>query len=157
VFEVGSESSVESAEETELQWLLRVGNPVDGSSGQRTRHALRGRRESWLAEDLEVAQSLTNSLPKDAGLGALPRGEVFRSRKPIPEEVRAAFRRTVKEEAALEREARGILKGEVLSRAKQAQIDRKAIRRALVAHGILNIRKRRVSLTLKSIFRAKIS
>ena len=36
-------------------------------------------------------------------------------------------------------------------------IRRQAIRRALIAHGFLKVRRRRVSLPIKSIFRAKIS
>ena len=118
---------------------------------------LGGRPGSWLAEDLLVAQRLTNSLPKRPGKGAISRGEVFHAREPITEDMRLAFTVTVGEEEARERAERGIARARVLSRVKQAEIDRKAMRRALVAHGILNVRKRRVSLTLKSIFRAKIS
>ena len=118
---------------------------------------LGGRPGSWLAEDLQVAQRLTNSLPKRPGKDAISRGEVFHAREPITREMRLAFAVTVKEEEARERADRGIARAEVLSQAKQAEVDRTAINRALVAHGILNVRKRRVSLTLKSIFRAKIS
>jgi len=77
--------------------------------------------------------------------------------EPLSEEERAAFLTSVQEEEALEREARGVPLSLKLSRSEQATIDRTTIRRALVAQGILNIRKRRVALTLKSIFRAEIS
>lgn len=126
---------------------------------ERTEHvALRaGRPGFWTAEDLEVAQELTNRLPKDAEKDPTTRGEVFRARSPIGGEVRTTFRARLQEERAVERRVRGIAPETALRRTVQAEIDRQAMRRALVALGILNIRKRRVSLTLKSLFRAKIS
>lgn len=126
---------------------------------ERTEHvALRaGRPGFWTAEDLEVAQELTNRLPKDAEKDPTLRGEVFRARSPIGGEVRTTFRARLQEERAVERRVRGIAPETALKRTMQAEIDRQAMRRALVALGILNIRKRRVSLTLKSLFRAKIS
>lgn len=118
---------------------------------------LSGRPRNWRSMDLERALALTNELPKQPLRGAKGRGEVFAGREPLSEEEQAAFLTSVQEEEALEREARGVPLSLKLSRSEQATIDRTAIRRALVAQGILNIRKRRVALTLKSIFRAKIS
>ena len=113
-------------------------------------------RNGW-SMDLERALALTNELPKQAARGAKGRSEVFAGREPLSEEEQAAFLTSVQEEEALEREARGVPLSLKLSRSEQATIDRTTIRRALVAQGILNIRKRRVALTLKSIFRAEIS
>jgi hypothetical protein len=118
---------------------------------------LSGRPRNWRSMDLEHALALTNVLPKQPLRGAKARGEIFAGREPLSEEKRAAFLKSVKAEEALEREAQGVPPSAKLSRNEQATIDRTAIRRALVAHGILNIRTRRVALTLKSIFRAKIS
>jgi len=116
---------------------------------------LLGRAGAWKEEDLEVAQKLQNVLPKRPRKGARPRGQVFEASEPIADGERAAFRKTVAEEEARERSARGLSPDCELKRSEQAEVDRETVRRALVAHGILNIRKRRVSLTLKSIFRAK--
>ena len=126
---------------------------------ERTEHvALRsGRPGEWTAEDLEVAHELTNRLPKEAGRNPAPRWEVFRARVPIGDELRGAFRTRLAEERVAEHRVRGIAPEAELKRSEQAKIDRHAMRRALVALGILNIRKRRVSLTLKSLFAAKIS
>lgn len=126
---------------------------------ERTEHvALRsGRPGEWRAEDLEVAKANTNRLPKDSRRSTTPRGEVFRSKLAIPAELRSAFRLRLSQERALERCARGIAPKAALRRKEETAIQRQAMRRALVALGILNITMRRVPLTLKSIFAAKIS
>jgi putative transposase len=126
---------------------------------ERTEHlaARHGHAAAWEAEDMERAKELQNMLPKDASQGERPRGEVFEARRRITEKERSAFAIRVKTEELLAREERGIARDVVLSWRKQSEINRTAIRRALVAHGILSIRRRRVSLTLKSLFRAKIA
>jgi len=125
---------------------------------ERTEHAaLRsGRPGEWRAEDLEVAKANTNRLPKDSRRDPTPRVEVFRSRLAISDNLRSAFRSKLSEERAIERRARGIASDSALRRREEASINRQAIRRALVALGILNITMRRVPLTLKSILAAKI-
>jgi transposase InsO family protein len=126
---------------------------------ERTEHvALRsGRPGRWTAEDLRVAEELTNRLPKYAGRNATPRGEVYRARDRIAEGLRAAFRSRLEGERAAERHTRRIAPEQALERREEATIDRQAMRRALVALGILTITTRRVSLTPKSLFRVKIS
>lgn len=112
---------------------------------------------NWRGEDLEVASWLTNLLPKRPERGAKSRWEVFANRTEITAEARTQFATSVAEEEQLERKARGLPSEMLLSKETQSQIDRITISRALVAHGLLNVRRRRVSLTLKSIFTAKIS
>ena len=126
---------------------------------ERTEHAAerRGRPGDWQKEDLKEARDLVNTLPKTAVKGADPRGKVFQEREAISENGRTAFLNRVAEEERLERASRGVGKGIELSWRRQAEIDRESICRALVAHGILNLRTRRVSLSFKSLFRAKIS
>ena len=104
-----------------------------------------------------MALTLTNRLPKYAGKNTTPRGEAFRAREPIAQSMRAAFRSRLEEERAVERRGQGIAPETALKRREQARIDRQAMRRALVALGILTITSRRVPLTLKTLFRAKIS
>lgn len=87
-------------------------------------------------------------LPKRSRKGARPRGQDFETSEPIADRERAAFRKTVAEEGARERSARGLSTDCELKRKEQAVVNRETVRRAVLAHGILNIRKRRVSLTL---------
>lgn len=126
---------------------------------ERTEHlaAGQGHAGAWRVEDMERAKELQNMLPKDASQGERSRGEVFDARRRISEAERSEFTIRVKTEELLARRERGIGRDVVLSQRKQSEINRTAIRRALVAHGILTIRRRRVSLTLKSLFRAKIA
>ena len=82
---------------------------------------------------------------------------MFHSRAPITEEERAAFRARLEEERRAERRSCGIADEVVLKRRKEAAITRQAMRRALVALGILTITERRVAPTLKRLRAAKIS
>jgi hypothetical protein len=126
---------------------------------ERTEHAALsgGRPTEWTAEDLEWARALTNQLPKESRKEAVARGEVFQSRTPISEEERATFRARLEEERRAERRSRGIADEVVLNRHREASITRPAMRRALVALGILSITERRVAPTLKRLRAEKIS
>lgn len=126
---------------------------------ERTEHVAQtgGRPGHWTAEDLEVAKDRTNQLPRDARTDARPRGQVFQARSPISPEERATFRARLAEERAAERRARGIPAEAAIKRHTHAAITRQAMRRALVALGILTITERRVAPTLKSLRAAKIS
>jgi hypothetical protein len=104
-----------------------------------------------------VAKANTNQLPKDPRQSATPRIDVFAARLAVSIELRSAFRSRLAQERALERQARGIAANTTLRRREETSINRQAMRRALVALGILNITVRRVPLTLKSILAAKIS
>lgn len=126
---------------------------------ERTEHvALSGGHPGeWTAKDLEVARALTNQLPREARKHAAARGEVFGSRTPITEEERASFQARLAEERAAARGSRGIGDQVVLKPHKLAAITRQAMRRALVALGILTITERRVAPTLTRLRAAKIS
>jgi transposase InsO family protein len=119
---------------------------------ERTEHvALKaGRPGQWIAEDLQVALALTNRLPKDGEKDPTARGAVFENRAPILDELRAAFQTRLSEERASERRERGLRPEAELSRREWAEVDRKAMCRALVALGFLNITTRRGPLPLKS-------
>src|SRR2546428_6227615 len=118
---------------------------------------LAGRPLEWQPEDLCRALELTNQLPKDAARRKTPRWEVFSGRSPIGVEERAAFQARLQKNRAAHRRAEGIPAEVELGRRQRAQINRQAMRQALVALGYLTITKRRASLTLKSILAAKIS
>ena len=136
------------AVESSIRWLK-----------ERTDHAAcrRGEEGVWRREDLQVALEHTNDLPKEAQRDPRPRREVFAGRKPVPGEVRREFRRTLLWEQKREQDLRNNLPQTKETRAQRAGIERRAMRRALVALGILIIKMRRVPLTLKSILAAKIS
>lgn len=90
----------------------------------------------WTGDDLERAALTTNALY------AKPPST------PLSEELRAEFRKALRaEEGRIETETGTLDPGG----------RRKAIRRALVARGILKIRRRRITPLLKSFFRAEIS
>jgi transposase len=143
-------------------WTPRYNGAIESTirwMKDRTEHAaLRaGRPGEWRAEDLQVAKANTNQLPKDPRQSATPRIDVFAARLAVSIELRSAFRSRLAQERALERQARGIAANTTLRRREETSINRQAMRRALVALGILNITVRRVPLTLKSILAAKIS
>lgn len=116
----------------------------------------RGGKGDWNREDLASARELTNRLPKRPTRGARARGEVFSTRARISPEERAWFHTAVAEERVMERELRGLATAMALPRREQANIERQAISRALVARGCLSVRKRRVTPALKSFFQDRI-
>jgi len=118
---------------------------------------LAGRPGAWTWEDLEVARMLRNVLSFPRGQGNRSAEEVWRSRQPIPTDLRASFHQSVQEEAIVERKARGIAAEDALDRNTSEEINRAATGRALVAHGILMVRRRVISPSHHASFSAKIS
>jgi len=129
----------------------------NGSMRARTdwKAAMSGRHGEWTSEDLGAARSEANEISR--GLGVPSAGAVWRIRPAITPELRAAFQATVSEMEARERAAFGIPHGIAAEPQVEAEIKRTAIRRALVAHGILKIRRRWIPLPKKLLKRAKIS
>ncbi len=128
-----------------------------GSMKDRTswKALLGGRPKEWTREDLEAARVEANELPRGPGMPSA--GDVWRNRPAITPELRAAFRASVAAEEARERSAYGIGLCTVVEPRLAAEIQRTAIRRALVAHGILRFRRRRIPLPKRLLKRAKIS
>lgn len=85
-----------------------------------------------------------------------PLWEVFYARRRVGEEERKVFRSRVEAERAAARRASGIATTTELGRRGRAEIQRRSMRRALVARGYLTITKRRVPLTLNLLFEARI-
>lgn len=98
-----------------------------------------GRPGHWRSEDLERAMSRTNAYAPRGGQSRLERWE---ARTPIPETLRDAFLETVAAEEPRVRAEREYPPEGPLGRAGQRLVERTAIRRALVAHGLLAIRRR---------------
>ena len=84
------------------------------------------------------------------GFGKPTPGECFRTSPRLSQEARAAFGRTLEHEQTQERLQQGYPLDTDLDRVVQAQIDRAAIRRALVEHGYLSFTRRSITPPLPS-------
>jgi transposase InsO family protein len=119
--------------------------------------ARHGRAGLWSADDLEAARLQGNTTARPQGPKGPTPEAVWRTRTPIREETRAHFGREL-ERCRLEvRKEAGVDSEDELDDDTASRIERLAMARALVACGLLEIRRRRVSLPLKRLFAAKIS
>ena len=115
-----------------------------GAAKVRTRHeaARQGRWACWRSDDLEAARQAANTLHRPWGYrGPTPDG-VWRLRRPIAVEERAAFVCSVDRYRIETRLSLCHLIHEHLGHHDQATVDRVSLRRALVAHGILTVTRR---------------
>ena len=105
-----------------------------------------GRPGEWTCDDVEAAVQQANTTARPHG----PRGptplEMWTDRMPIGEAEREMFQRTYRRRYGQECAERGIPWGVRLQHWEQASIDRVAISRALIEHGFLLFRRKRVSL-----------
>jgi transposase InsO family protein len=116
-----------------------------------------GRAGHWTAEDMESARGMGNELHYPTRLHGRTPAAAFRARMPIPTKEREAFQCTVEVRRAEERTQREELKDTILGHAAQSHIDRLAIGRALVDHGILFFKRRSITTPIKSQFCLNIS
>jgi hypothetical protein len=125
----------------------------------RTNHqaCLRGCRGDWSVADMEKAQRIANEFTTSPVDRTRSPQEVWESREPVSDETRRAFLDRVKDEQVRARVELGLLGSRELTARQRAEVERTAIRRALVAHGILQYRRRRVSLPFHSRKAARIS
>ena len=111
------------------------------------RHLLRaGASVSEAADLLEAARTLRNSTGRPWGAGGPTPDERWLERAPISGWARSLLQLEVDLCAAEQRKLRGLAPSAALSHEEEAEIGRYVIRRALVAHGFLVIRRRRISL-----------
>lgn len=109
-----------------------------------------GRPTALLAEDLETGRLNANRFTRKLGPKGPTADEMWRDRPPITDELRGAFQATVQVERSRARAARELDPQAALPHYQQAAVDREAIRDALIAHNLLEIkRKRRRSNTQK--------
>lgn len=110
-----------------------------GGLKARTHHlaARHGRPGRWSMEDVEAARRLADEVQYPRRLRGLTADEVWQQRTPPTDEERRRFRDVVQDRRRLERQRRDIPLHEVLDRARQASLDRRAVRRALVELGYL--------------------
>jgi transposase-like protein len=117
-----------------------------GSIKTRTHHeaARHGRARLWTCDDVEAARLEANETARPWGLNGPTPDELWQQRSPITAEERRMFLASCEAYALCERDARGISRGAPLEHYQQAAIDRVAIVRALVEHGYLQFRRRRL-------------
>lgn len=104
--------------------------------------AAQGRPAGPLPEDLQTALIHANRFTRRLGDEGPTADEAWRAREPISAELRRAFRRTVAAGRLAALAARGLAEGVELNHYQQAAVDREAIRDALLAHDLLEIRPR---------------
>jgi transposase InsO family protein len=140
----------------EYNGTIEAGN---GALKTRTREeaARQGRASHWTADDTEVARRMANELTYPNGPRHPTRQERFRTAPRMLTAERAAFGRSVEREQNQERLKQGYPLDTDLGHMAQAQIDREAIRRALVEHGYLTFTQRSITPSLKSQKTLRIS
>jgi hypothetical protein len=111
-----------------------------GGLKTRTHHlaAHHGRPGRWTAEDVEAARRLADEEQYPRRLHGRTAQEVWQERSPPTDEERRRCRDVVELRRQEIRNQRGIPLLEVLDRARQASLDRRAVSRALVALGYLS-------------------
>ncbi len=114
-----------------------------------------GHPEMWTSENVEAARQEANATPRRKRLhGQIPTA-VWAARVPLTATEREAFLATVARGRVEARNELGLPPSDVLARVQQAKVDRNAIRRALVAHGFLLFRRRRIPVPIKRLKTAK--
>jgi transposase InsO family protein len=119
--------------------------------------ACQGRDGHWTADDVEAARRMANELTYPRGPLGPTRQECFGTSPQISLDARAAFGRSVELEQNQERLKQGYPLDTDLGRVAQAQIDRVAIRRALVEHGYLTFTQRSITPSIKTQIPLNIS
>jgi transposase-like protein len=124
-----------------------------GSLSVRTAHeaARHGRHARWTSDDLEAGRAAANETGRPWGANGPTPQEAWLARRPL-DDLRRALRDTV---ARLEHEFRveHDLVGRDVDARELAPIRRECISRALVAHGILQVRRRRIRLPISAHLR----
>lgn len=124
-----------------------------GALTVRTSHeaARHGRPGQWTSDDVEVGRAAANETGRPWGASGPTPNEVWLARRPL-DDLRRALGNTV---ARLELELRGErdLVGRELDPKELASMRRECISRALVAHGILQVRRRRIRLPIPAHLR----
>lgn len=105
----------------------------------------RGRPGHWSSEDLGAARRQANATARPWGWRGPTPAEVWQERSRIEPWERHRWQQIYRRMAEEERQRRRVSSLQGLSHAERATIDRRAIRRTLVAHGLLWFRRSRIS------------
>jgi transposase InsO family protein len=116
-----------------------------------------GRPWHWTCDDVEAARCEANTLARPRGpCGGSPKDE-WHDRQPLEDVDRNRFLSAHRTCYARERQRHGWLDGIELQHGEQATLDRVAITRALVEQGLLQFRRRRITLRVSRPRSRKIS
>lgn len=123
-----------------------------GSLKTRTHHLAThdGRPGRWTCEDVEAARRMADEEQYPRRLGGLTAAEAWQGRTPPTADQRRRLRDVVTDHEQEIRKQRGLLLEEDLGRARQASLDRRAVRRALVELGYLSFLRSAITPTLNS-------
>jgi transposase InsO family protein len=116
-----------------------------GSMKTRTHHqaARLARAGQWTCDDVEAARLQANETARPWGLqGPVPE-ESWQARQPFKPEERRSFGQSVPQREHQARQEQGYALEIPLERMAQAAVNRVALQRALVAHGLLRFRSHR--------------
>ncbi len=123
-----------------------------GIGGLKTRahheSARNDRPGEWTCDDVEAARLMANQTGRPWGAAGLTPDQAWSHRRPIDQEDRQIFGELVADFAEEARAEQGYLPGIDLGHAARAAVHRVAISRALVALGILEVRRRRIPLAI---------
>ena len=119
-----------------------------GSIATRAYHhaARNGRATRWTCDDIFAAVSEANETTRSWNRNGDSPAERWRSRIAISNDERERFMTCYRDHQQRERAERGISDDVHLQHYEQASIDRFAISRALIEHGYLQVRRRRIPL-----------
>lgn len=119
----------------------------------RTHHlaAVHGRPGRWTTEDVEAARRLADEEQYPRRLHGRTAAEAWQDRSPPTNEERRRFRDVVDYRRQEIRNHRGIPAHEVLDRARQASLDRRAVRQALVELGYLSFLRSAITPAINSL------
>jgi hypothetical protein len=116
-----------------------------------------GRAGHWTSDDVEAARLQANETPRPNGHASLNPETLWKNRSPITHQDRSEFGRTVElcRPEAFQRYE--LAAQEELTVRERDAVYRFAVSRVLGAHGLLAITRRRISLPITPVFRAKIT
>jgi transposase InsO family protein len=111
----------------------------------------------WTCDDVEGARRRANELCRPRGHAGPSADEAWSEHRPVTGDERHVFLNTVNGERTRQLELALADHGGQLTDKQQAHLERQAIHAALVACGILEVRRRRISPPFKSRFWARIT
>jgi transposase InsO family protein len=111
----------------------------------------------WTSADVAMALAQANELARPWGAHGPSPEQIWNQRHVLTGNERDSFQATVRSLEAEQRQAGGIAMDAILDHYQQAAIDREALRRALVAHGLLLFTRRRIPSPIKRPKAAKIT
>jgi transposase InsO family protein len=114
-----------------------------------TQATYQGRPGHWTCDDAAAAQEEANATARPRGPQGPTPDQLWATRTPHTPEERSFFQATVERRRTEARTEAGHSQDKILTPSAARAIDRQAIRRALVEHGYLLFKRRRIPLPIK--------